>query len=136
MKTLTIIKSLIIITFFTFISCEKEPVQSFDQNVEKPQIEIVRNNSDNDRTGEDEEEEIIAGRIVDSSGVSLANIRIEIIKYQTNEVMDCDFTSTDGEFQFDVQPGAYLFRIFYKSSIGICTEAIEVVESVQIMIQL
>jgi hypothetical protein len=137
MKTIksTIMSAMTFTLLLAFTSCEKEELVKNTAGTSVETSLIIRPISDQNRTGEDEEEEVIMGNLEDGNGLGIPNITIDLLTNSDSTITDSNATSGTGAFQLSGPSGAYLFRINLTSG-SIFSESFILDQNMQILIQI
>lgn len=117
-----------------FASCEKENEHiSIDSNSETRLI--IRSNGSDNRVGEEEEEEVVQGQFQNSNGLGIPAATVELMNSSDTTLADSDTTDLLGEFEVSAVAGSYLFKVTSGSNAPLFTNAFELNEDLQVVIQ-
>ena len=120
---------------FGFASCEKETNNNSNQSNGETNL-IIRPFADQNRVGEEEEEEIIAGKLEDLNELPIANATILLLNSSDTTIVDSDVTSQTGTFELSAVDGNYFFQINNGTSSPVFTNSFQLTQNIQVVIQI
>lgn len=111
------------------VSCEK-------QKAAFRKAQLIVENSNTPKTGDDDDDPIFQGRVRKKMGLSpIDNAKIDTYLYGTDSAINTQYTNNDGEFTETVKGGIYYFKVTPPgSSTPYVTDTVSIRQNMEVII--